>query len=562
MRQFSAGKDVQLGVKARERLLAGVDRLADAVQVTLGPKGRNVILEQSFGAPKITKDGVTVAKGIDFEDKFENMGAQLVRQVANRTNDEAGDGTTSSTVLTRAIFAEGCKAVAAGLNPMDLSRGMKSALSVLVEELETIKKPISSTSVEQVTQVAVISANSDESIGNLIAAAMKEVGDQGVITVQDGQTLDNELETIVGMKFDRGYISPYFVTDQKEQKCSFDEPMVLLVEKKVSSLQSILPLLEEVVKLSKPLVIIAEDVEADALAALIVNRLRSGLKIACVKAPGFGDNRKANLQDIAVLTGGTVVSEELGKKLEQVTLDDLGSCKRIEISKDDTTILDGAGAESAIDERVDIIQQTIEHTKSDYEKEKLQERLAKLSGGVAVIKVGGGSEVEVNEAKDRVTDALNATRAAVQEGIVPGGGSALLHASKKLASLAESLDNADQRVGVDIVAKACRAPMNAIANNAGHEGAVVVGTVFGNADPNFGFDASNGDYKDMVAAGIIDPTKVVKSALIDAVSVAALMTTTEAAVVDLPEPAGAAGAGAGGPPGGMGGMGGMGGGMF
>ena len=561
MRQFS-GKDVQLGVKARERLLAGVDRLADAVQVTLGPKGRNVILEQSFGAPKITKDGVTVAKGIDFEDKFENMGAQLVRQVANRTNDEAGDGTTTSTVLTRAIFAEGCKAVAAGLNPMDLSRGMRSALNVLVEELDTIKMPISSTSVEQVTQVAVISANSDASIGNLIAAAMKEVGDQGVITVQDGQTLNNELETIVGMKFDRGYISPYFVTDQKAQKCSFDEPMVLLVEKKVSSLQSILPLLEEVVKLSKPLVIIAEDVEADALAALIVNRLRSGLKIACVKAPGFGDNRKANLQDIAVLTGGTVVSEELGKKLEQVTLDDLGSCKRIEISKDDTTILDGAGADAAIDERVDIIQQTIDNTKSDYEKEKLQERLAKLSGGVAVIKVGGGSEVEVNEAKDRVTDALNATRAAVQEGIVPGGGAALLHASKKLASLSETLENADQRVGVEIVAKACRAPMNAIASNAGHEGAVVVGTVMGSEDPNFGFDAANGDYKDMVAAGIIDPTKVVKSALIDAVSVAALMTTTEAAVVDLPEPAGAAGAGAGGPPGGMGGMGGMGGGMF
>ena len=560
MRQFSAGKDVQLGVVARERLLAGVERLADAVAVTLGPKGRNVILEQPFGAPKITKDGVTVAKGIEFEDKFENMGAQLIRQVANRTNDEAGDGTTTSTVLTRAIFSAGCKAVAGGLNPMDLSRGMKSALNVLLEELEAIKKPIASDSVEQVAQVAVISANSDHAIGNLIAAAMEEVGDQGVITVQDGQTLDNELETIVGMNFDRGYISPYFVTDPKTQKCTFDEPLVLLVEKKVSSLQSILPILEEVMKMTKPLVIVAEDVEADALGALIINRLRSGLKIACVKAPGFGDNRKANLQDIAVLTGGTVVSEELGKKLDQVTLDDLGSCKRIEISKDDTVILDGAGAESAIDERVEIIQQTIDSTNSEYEKEKLQERLAKLSGGVAVIKVGGGSEVEVNEAKDRVTDALNATRAAVQEGIVPGGGAALLHASKKLASLSESLENPDQRAGVEIVAKACQAPMNAIADNAGHVGPVVVGNVLENDDPNYGFDAATGEFKDMVEAGIIDPTKVVKSALIDAVSVAALMTTTEAAVVDLPEPAGAAPAAP--PGGGMGGMGGMGGGMF
>jgi len=487
-------------------------------------------------------------------------GAQLIRSVANKTNDEAGDGTTTSTVLTRAIFSEGCKSVAAGMNPMDLSRGMKSALNVLVDELEAVANPIVGASEEQVAQVATISANSDAAIGNLIAEAMREVGPQGVITVQDGQTLENELETIVGMKFDRGFISPYFVTDQKKQLCKFDEPAILLVEKKISSMQSILPLLEEVVKANKSLIVIAEDVEADALATLVVNRLRSGLKIACVKAPGFGDNRKANLQDIAVLTGGTVVSEELGQKLENVTLDQLGSCKTIEITKDNTTILEGAGSEASINERVEIIQQSIEGTSSDYEKEKLQERLAKLSGGVAVIKVGGGSEVEVNEAKDRVTDALNATRAAVEEGIVPGGGAALLHASKKLPALKESLTVADQRLGVDIIARACEAPMRQIADNAGHEGAVVVGAVLQEDNPNFGFDAGKGEYKDMVAAGIIDPTKVVKAALVDAVSVAALMTTTEAAVVDLPEPEPAA------PPmggAGMPGMGGMGGGgMF
>jgi chaperonin GroEL len=560
-RSFSAGKEVEFGVNARQRMLAGVERLADAVQVTLGPKGRNVIMEQPFGAPKITKDGVTVAKSIEFSDKFENMGAQLVRQVASKTNDIAGDGTTTSTVLARGIFVEGCKAVAAGMNPMDLQRGITLGCSAITEELGRMSTLIADRT--QVEQVATISANSDASIGNLIAEAMEMVGKEGVISVQDGNTLDNELEVVEGMRFDRGFISPYFVTDQKTQKTTFEDPNILIIEKKLSSIQPILPILESVARDQKPLIIIAEDVEADALATLIVNKIRSGIKICAVKAPGFGDNRKANLQDIAVLTGGQVISEEMGVKLENATMAHLGSCKSIEITKDDTIILDGTGSSEEIEDRVSIIRASIENSKSEYEKEKLQERLAKLSGGVAVIKVGGGSDVEVNERKDRVTDALNATRAAVEDGIVPGGGAALLHASKTLDTVISNNDgNADLKFGIEIIQKAVRKPVTAIANNAGFEGAVVVGDLLRNDDTNHGFDAQNGEYKNMIEGGIIDPTKVVRTALLDAASVAGLMTTTEVAVCDAPEPEGGAAGGA--PPmgGGMGGMGGMGGGMF
>ena len=563
-RRFSSGKEVEFGVAARQRMLVGVERLADAVQVTLGPKGRNVIMEQSFGPPKISKDGVTVAKSIEFADRFENMGAQLVRQVASKTNDIAGDGTTTSTVLARGIFVEGCKAVAAGMNPMDLQRGITLGTNALVEELDRMSTHIADKA--QVQQVATISANSDESIGSLIAEAIDLVGKEGVISVQDGNTLDNELEVVEGMKFDRGFISPYFVTDQKTQRCQFEDPYILIIEKKLSSIQSILPILETVAREQKSLVIIAEDVEADALATLVVNKIRSGIKICAVKAPGFGDNRKANLQDLAVLTGGQVISEETGVKLENATMEHLGTCKKMEVSKDDTVVLDGAGHKDEIEDRVAIIRASIENSKSEYEKEKLQERLAKLAGGIAVIKVGGGSEVEVNERKDRVTDALNATRAAVEDGIVPGGGSALLHASKALDGvIADSLHNADLKFGVQLIQKAVRKPLAAIASNAGHSGAVVVGDLLKNDDTNHGFDAQNGIYLNMIEGGIIDPTKVVRTALVDAASVAGLMTTTEVAVCDLPSEGGDAGAmggmGGGGMPG-MGGMGGMGGGMF
>lgn len=553
-RFFATGKDISFGVDARQGLLAGVNKLADAVQVTLGPKGRNVIMEQSFGAPKISKDGVTVAKSIEFEDKFENMGAQCIRQVANKTNDIAGDGTTSSTVLARAIFSEGCKAVAAGMNPMDLQRGINLAVEKIIDNLEKITIDIESK--DQVSQVATISANGDKQIGDLIADAMEKVTNKGVISVQDGKTLKDELEVVEGMKFDRGYISPYFISNQKTQKVEFENPLILLVEKKVSSVQPILNVLEYIHSKQKPLLIIAEDVEQEALAALIVNKLRQGLKVAAVKAPGFGDNRKANLQDIAVLTGGQVVSDELGIGFEDINPEEhLGTCKRVDVGKDDTVILEGTGDKNDIQDRIETIQQTIEGTGSEYEKEKLQERLAKLGGGVALIKVGGGSEVEVNEKKDRVTDALNATRAAVEEGIVPGGGTALLHSSKILTELANSMKNYDQKVGVEIVQRAIKEPMRAISNNAGTEGSVIVGKVLEFDDHNQGYDAQNMEFVNMIEKGIIDPTKVVRTGLLDASSVSGYLTTTECAVVELPQPDL--------PPqmppgGGMGGMGGMG----
>mmetsp|Transcript_4936 Transcript_4936/g.14085 ORF Transcript_4936/g.14085 Transcript_4936/m.14085 type:complete len:469 (-) Transcript_4936:71-1477(-) len=455
-------------------MLKGVDLLADAVQVTLGPKGRNAIIQQPYGAPKITKDGVTVAKSIDFEDKFEDMGAQLVKSVASKTNDVAGDGTTTATVLARAIYSEGCKAVAAGMNPLDLRRGIQLAVNKTVDTLTDISRPI--TSKEEIGQVGTISANSDTEIGALISDAMERVGKEGVITVQDGKTLDNELEVVEGMKFDRGYISPYFITDAKTQTCEMENPLILLVEKKVSNLQQLVPLLESVIKSQQSLLIVAEDVESEALATLVVNKLRAGIKVCAVKAPGFGDNRKATMQDLAILTGGTVISEEVGMKLEEVQPAHLGNCKKIKVTKNDTIVLDGAGDKSAIDERCELIRTSVEATKSDYEREKLQERLAKLSGGVAVIKVGGASEVEVSEKKDRVVDALNATRAAVEEGIVPGGGKALLYCSTLLTEVAEKdAKNMDQRIGVEIIQRALSAPLKTLVNNAGEEGAVVAG---------------------------------------------------------------------------------------
>jgi len=547
-------KDVKFGVDARVRLLAGVDRLADSVQVTLGPKGRNVALDQAYGPPKITKDGVTVAKHIELKDKFENMGANLVRQVASKTNDIAGDGTTTATVLARALFSEGCKSVAAGMNPMDLRRGMQAAVDQVVKELSSQSMKISTN--EEVSQVATISANGDKQVGDLIASAMAKVGKEGVITVQDGKTLFDELEVVEGMKFDRGYISPYFITDQKAQKCEFEECLILFVEKKVTTLHALVPVLEQVVKDGRPLLIVAEDVEGDALATLVVNKLRGGMKVCAAKAPGFGDNRKANMQDLAILTGGQVISEDVGLKLENVTMDMLGSAKKVTVTKDDTIILGGSGSKDAISERTALLKDSIEQTTSDYEKEKLQERLAKLSGGVAVIKVGGASEVEVGEKKDRVVDALNATRAAVEEGIVPGGGSALLHASKTLGPIKNSAPNMDHKIGVEIVERALRVPCATIAKNAGYEGAVVVGKLLETQDKRQGFDAQLGKYTDMVTAGILDPTKVVRTALVDAASVAGLMTTTECLVAEMPEekpesPAGGMG-------GGMGGMGGMG----
>mmetsp|Transcript_4935 Transcript_4935/g.8554 ORF Transcript_4935/g.8554 Transcript_4935/m.8554 type:complete len:577 (+) Transcript_4935:136-1866(+) len=551
--QRGYAKDLRFGVDCRNSILAGVDRIADAVQVTLGPKGRNVVIDQPYGGPKITKDGVTVAKNIDFKDKFLNVGASLVKQVANTTNDIAGDGTTTATVLTRAIFSEGCKAVAAGMNPMDLKRGIDLAVAAVVEELKAKAKMISTT--EQIAQVGTISANGDTSIGELIARAMEKVGKEGVITVAEGKTLENELEVVEGMKFDRGYISPYFATNPKTQKCELENPFILLFEKKISGLNTILPILETVLKMQRPLLIIAEDVESEALATLIMNKLRAGVKVCAVKAPGFGDNRKANLQDIAVLTGAQVISEDLGMKLETMDVSMLGSAKKVSISKDDTIILDGSGEAGSIEERCEQIRDAMENSSSDYDREKLQERLAKLSGGVAVLKIGGASEVEVNEKKDRVTDALNATRAAVDEGIVPGGGTALLFASKVLANLKTA--NFDQKVGVDIIANALKVPCKTIVNNAGEEGSVVVGKLLelqAAGDANIGYNAATSEYVDLIKAGVIDPVKVVRTALVDAASVAGLMTTTECMIVEAVDPSADSAMR-------MGGMPGMGGGM-
>ena len=543
-------KEVKFGSEAREKMIAGVDTLADAVKVTLGPKGRNVVLDKSFGAPRTTKDGVSVAKEIELEDKFENMGAQMVREVASRTNDEAGDGTTTATVLTQSIVREGAKSVAAGMNPMDLKRGIDKAVKVALGDLEKRSKKVKSN--EEIAQVGTISANGEISIGDMIAEAMQKVGNEGVITVEEAKGLDSELDVVEGMQFDRGYLSPYFITNADKMTTELDDPLILLHESKLTNLQPMLPILESVVQSSRPLLIIAEDIEGEALATLVVNKLRGGLKIAAVKAPGFGDRRKAMLEDIAILTGGQVISEDLGIKLENVTLDMLGTSKRVSITKDETTIVDGSGKKKDIEGRVAQIRSQIEATSSDYDREKLQERLAKLAGGVAVIKVGGSTEVEVKERKDRVDDALNATRAAVESGIVPGGGTALLLAAMQIDKLED--DNSDIQAGINIVRRALEAPIRQISENAGVEGSIVVGKVL-ESKGKLGFDAQNEVYIDLVAAGIIDPTKVVSTALRDAASVAGLLITTEAMVADKPEPKGAAPA----MPdmGGMGGMGGM-----
>ncbi|HEC01740.1 MAG TPA: chaperonin GroEL [Sphingomonadales bacterium] len=547
-----AAKEVKFSSDARARIMNGVDILANAVKVTLGPKGRNVLLDKSFGAPRITKDGVSVAKEIELADKFENMGAQMVREVASRTNDVAGDGTTTATVLAQAIVREGFKAVAAGMNPMDLRRGVDLAVAKVVEDLKSRTKTISSS--EEVAQVGAISANGETEIGQMIADAMDKVGKEGVITVEEAKGLDSELEVVEGMQFDRGYLSPYFVTNAEKMSVDMENPYILLHESKLTSLQPMLPLLEAAAQSSRPLLIIAEDVEGEALATLVVNKLRGGLKIAAVKAPGFGDRRKAMLEDIAILTGGQVVSEDLGIKLETVTLDMLGTAKHVTITKDDTTVVDGAGERDAIEARCGQIRNSVENTSSDYDKEKLQERLAKLAGGVAVIKVGGITETEVKERKDRVDDALHSTRAAVEEGIVPGGGSALLYSIRVLEGL-EGV-NSDQNVGINIVRKALETPVRQIVENAGEDGAVVAGKLKESEDYNFGFDAQKEEYTDLIAAGIIDPTKVVRTALQDAASVAGLLITTEAMVADIPEDKSAMPAMPD-----MGGMGGMGGGM-
>jgi chaperonin GroEL len=543
-----SAKEVKFGQDARERMLHGVDILANAVKVTLGPKGRNVVLDKSFGAPRITKDGVTVAKEIELEDKFENMGAQMVREVASKTSDTAGDGTTTATLLAQAIVKEGAKSVAAGSNPMDLKRGVDLAVGKVIAELKAKAKKV--TSSEEIAQVGTISANGDQEIGHIIAEAMQKVGNDGVITVEEAKSFDTELEVVEGMQFDRGYISPYFITDADKMRVDLESPYILINEKKLSNLQSVLPLLEAVVQSGKPLLVIAEDVEGEALATLVVNKLRGGLKVAAVKAPGFGDRRKAMLQDIAVLTGGQVISEDLGIKLENVTLDMLGRAKKVVITKDDTTIVDGAGKKTDIVARVAQIKQQIEDTTSDYDKEKLQERLAKLSGGVAVIKVGGVTEMEVKEKKDRVDDALNATRAAVEEGILPGGGVALLRSLKGLETLKAAND--DQQVGINIVRRALQAPARQIAENAGEDGAVVVGKILDKADYAFGYNAQTGEYGNLVKQGVIDPAKVVRTALQDAASVAGLLITTEAMVAEKPKKQGSAPAMPGG--GGMGGM--------
>ena len=542
-----AAKDVKFAAEARERMLKGVDVLANAVKVTLGPKGRNVIIDKSFGAPRTTKDGVTVAKEIELEDKFENMGAQMLKEVAQKTNETAGDGTTTATVLAQAIVREGLKAVAAGMNPMDLKRGIDKAVAEVVGTIKKQSKEVSGSS--EIAQVGTISANGEKAIGDMIAQAMKKVGNQGVITVEEAKSLDSELEVVEGMQFDRGYISPYFITNAEKMTTELENPYILIYEKKLSGLQAMLPLLETVVQSGRPLLIIAEDVEGEALATLVVNKLRGGLKIAAVKAPGFGDRRKAMLQDIATLTGGEMVSEDLGIKLENVTVQMLGKAKRVNITKDDTTIVRGGGKKDEIEARVAQIRAQIEDTSSDYDREKLQERLAKLAGGVAVIKVGGATEVEVKEKKDRVDDALNATRAAVEEGIVPGGGVALLHASKALKVKG---DNADQEAGVNIIRRALQAPIRQIAENAGVEGSIVVGKVIEQKSPSFGYDAQNDTYVDLIAKGIIDPAKVVRTALQDAASVAGLLVTTEAAVAESPKKDDAGMPGM--PPGGMGGM--------
>ncbi|MEM8695818.1 MAG: chaperonin GroEL [Pseudomonadota bacterium] len=526
-----AGKDVKFGRDARERIMNGVDILADAVKVTLGPKGRNVVLDKSFGAPRITKDGVTVAKEIELKDKFENMGAQMVREVASKTNDIAGDGTTTATVLAQAIVREGMKSVAAGMNPMDLKRGIDLAVGKVVEDIQKRSKNVKSS--DEVAQVGVISANGDTEVGQKIAEAMDRVGKEGVITVEEAKGLEFELDVVEGMQFDRGYLSPYFVTNPDKMNVELENPYILIHEKKLSSLQDMLPILEAVVQSGRPLLIIAEDIEGEALATLVVNKLRGGLKVAAVKAPGFGDRRKAMLEDIAILTKGEMISEDLGIKLESVTLGMLGEAKRVTIDKDNTTIVDGAGQKKAIAGRVEAIRQQIETTTSDYDREKLQERLAKLAGGVAVIKVGGATEIEVKEKKDRVDDALHATRAAVEEGIVPGGGTALLYATKALKGLEG--ENADQTRGVDIVRKALYAPVRQIAENAGHDGAVVSGKLLDGKDAKLGFNAQTDVYEDLVKAGVIDPTKVVRAALQDAASVAGLLITTEATVAELPE---------------------------
>jgi chaperonin GroEL len=549
-----AAKDVRFSTDARDRMLKGVNTLADAVKVTLGPKGRNVVLDKSFGAPRITKDGVTVAKEIELEDKLENMGAQMVKEVASRTNDEAGDGTTTATVLAQAIVREGLKQVAAGLNPMDLKRGIDLATSKVVGEIKKMARDVKDS--DEVAQVGTISANGEAEIGQQIADAMQKVGNEGVITVEENKGLETETDVVEGMQFDRGYLSPYFVTNGDKMTSELEDCMILLHEKKLSSLQSMVPLLESVIQSQKPLLIIAEDVEGEALATLVVNKLRGGLKIAAVKAPGFGDRRKAMLQDIAILTGGQVISEDLGMKLESVTMDMLGTAKKVQITKDETTIVDGAGAKAEIESRVTQIRSQIEETSSDYDREKLQERVAKLAGGVAVIRVGGMTEVEVKERKDRVDDALNATRAAVQEGIIVGGGVALLQAGKALSKLKGA--NPDQEAGIAIVRRAIEAPLRQIAENAGVDGAVVAGKVRENKDTSFGFNAQTEEYGDMFKYGVIDPAKVVRTAMEDAASVAGLLITTEAMVADKPEKPGAGGGAPGMPDmGGMGGMGGM-----
>ncbi|PWE76243.1 molecular chaperone GroEL [Bradyrhizobium sp. SUTN9-2] len=526
-----AAKDVKFATEARERMLRGVDTLANAVKVTLGPKGRNVVIEKSFGAPRITKDGVTVAKEIELEDKFENMGAQMVREVASKTSDLAGDGTTTATVLAQAIVKEGAKAVAAGMNPMDLKRGVDLAVDAIVADLKSHAKKI--TSNDEIAQVGTISANGDAEIGRFLADAMQKVGNEGVITVEEAKSLHTELEVVEGMQFDRGYISPYFVTNAEKMKAELEDPYVLIHEKKLSGLQTVLPLLEQVVQSGKPLLIIAEEVEGEALATLVVNRLRGGLKVAAVKAPGFGDRRKAMLEDIAILTGGTVISEDLGIKLENVTVKMLGRAKKVVIEKENTTIVDGAGAKKDIEARSQQIRAQIEETTSDYDREKLQERLAKLAGGVAVIRVGGATEVEVKERKDRVDDALHATRAAVEEGILPGGGVALLRALKALDGVKTA--NADQKAGVDIVRRAIQVPARQIVQNAGEDGSVVVGKLLENQTYTWGFNAATGEYQDLVQAGVIDPAKVVRTALQDAASVASLLITTEALVAEKPK---------------------------
>jgi len=550
-----AAKEVRFSTHARDGMLRGVNILTDAVKVTLGPKGRNVVLDKSFGAPRITKDGVTVAKEIELSDKFENMGAQMIKEVAQRTNDEAGDGTTTATVLAQAIIKEGLKSVAAGMNPMDLKRGIDLATAKVVETLKKASRPVKDSS--EVAQVGTISANGEKEIGRQISEAMQKVGNEGVITVEENKGLETETNVVEGMQFDRGYLSPYFVTNPDKMTTELEDVYILLHEKKLSSLQPMVPLLESIIQSTKPLLIISEYVEGEALATIVVNKLRGGLKIAAVKAPGFGDRRKAMLQDIAILTGGQVISEDLGMKLESVTIDMLGTTKRVSITKDETTIVDGAGSKAEIEARVSQIRQQIEETTSDYDKEKLQERVAKLAGGVAIIKVGGMTEVEVKERKDRVDDALNATRAAVQEGIVVGGGVALLQASKSLENLKS--ENADQATGIKIVRKAIESPLRQIAENAGIDGAVVAGKILESTDANFGFNAQTEEYGDLFSFGVIDPVKVVRTALEDAASIAGLLITTEAMIADAPSKDGGGGGGGGGGMPDMGGMGGMGG---